>query len=82
MFCSDQTSMLGCLWGTCALGGLILWLRRKVIEFLGVSMVFTFSLIASLWINECLCFMPSRDRRDGLVCSKVAQLCSTLYHSS
>jgi hypothetical protein len=39
----------------------------KVTEVLGVALVFTFPVIASLGINECMCFMLSYDRRDGFV---------------
>jgi hypothetical protein len=56
-------------------------MHRKVTEILGViAIVFTLPLIASLGINEYVCFMSSTDQKDGLVCSKVVKFC-VQHHS-
>jgi hypothetical protein len=57
-------------------------MHRKVAEFIGASMGFTFPLIASLGVSECLCFMSFTNRRDGLIFLKVAQLCSAWCYRS
>jgi hypothetical protein len=73
MFCSDQTCMQELVKGICLLLGVIWHSGGKhviVMENLCDSKVFTFPLIPSLEINECLCYCSSSDRIYGRVCSR------------
>jgi hypothetical protein len=82
MLCSNQNVSKNVCESVCIRRSNHGGMHRKVIEIIGAAMVFTFLLIASLEINERLCFMPSIGRKAGLVFSIVVQLCSTSCHRS